>query len=79
MIVELYFRIRNNLRVHVGDVDAAAVPCGFGRTVGNKVFSPHHTLVTNQKTLQKQKTKNGRRNSPQTQAVLILGTKQTKA
>lgn len=28
--------VRNNLRAHVGDVDAAAVPCGFGRTIGNK-------------------------------------------
>jgi hypothetical protein len=38
MIVEvLYFRVRNNLKAHVGDVDAAAVPCGFGRAIGNKV------------------------------------------
>ncbi|KAF5482308.1 hypothetical protein F2P56_002890 [Juglans regia] len=28
--------VRNNLRVHVGDVDVAAVPCGFGRAIGNK-------------------------------------------
>lgn len=28
--------VRNNLRTHVGDVDAAAVPCGFGRAIGNK-------------------------------------------
>ncbi|OEL24826.1 Type I inositol polyphosphate 5-phosphatase 13 [Dichanthelium oligosanthes] len=27
---------RNDLKPHVGDVDAAAVPCGFGRTIGNK-------------------------------------------
>ncbi|KAL4198921.1 hypothetical protein AMTRI_Chr03g48500 [Amborella trichopoda] len=27
---------RKNLRPHVGDVDAAAVPCGFGRAIGNK-------------------------------------------
>ncbi|XP_057962460.1 type II inositol polyphosphate 5-phosphatase 15 isoform X2 [Malania oleifera] len=28
--------VRNHLRSHVGDVDAAAVPCGFGRAIGNK-------------------------------------------
>ncbi|XP_028807480.1 type II inositol polyphosphate 5-phosphatase 15 [Neltuma alba] len=28
--------VRNNIKFHVGDVDAAAVPCGFGRTIGNK-------------------------------------------
>ncbi|XP_042486543.1 type II inositol polyphosphate 5-phosphatase 15-like [Macadamia integrifolia] len=28
--------IRKRLRPHVGDVDAAAVPCGFGRAIGNK-------------------------------------------
>ncbi|KAJ6677539.1 INOSITOL 5-PHOSPHATASE [Salix viminalis] len=28
--------VRKNLRKHVGDVDAAAVPCGFGRAIGNK-------------------------------------------
>ncbi|XP_038693315.1 type II inositol polyphosphate 5-phosphatase 15 [Tripterygium wilfordii] len=28
--------VRNNLKSHVGDVDAAAVPCGFGRAIGNK-------------------------------------------
>ncbi|CAL9202978.1 type II inositol polyphosphate 5-phosphatase 15-like [Musa acuminata AAA Group] len=27
---------RKNLRSHIGDVDAAAVPCGFGRAIGNK-------------------------------------------
>ncbi len=38
MIAEvLYFRVRKNLRAHVGDIDAAAVPCGFGRAIGNKV------------------------------------------
>ncbi|XP_008678371.1 type I inositol polyphosphate 5-phosphatase 12 isoform X2 [Zea mays] len=26
----------NDLRPHVGDVDTAAVPCGFGRAIGNK-------------------------------------------
>lgn len=33
----LLFRVRKNLRMHVGDIDAAAVPCGFGRAIGNKV------------------------------------------
>lgn len=28
--------VRNSIRAHVGDVDAAAVPCGFGRAIGNK-------------------------------------------
>ncbi|KAG5226285.1 type inositol polyphosphate phosphatase [Salix suchowensis] len=28
--------VRKNLRKHVGDVDAGAVPCGFGRAIGNK-------------------------------------------
>ncbi|XP_021734312.1 type II inositol polyphosphate 5-phosphatase 15-like isoform X1 [Chenopodium quinoa] len=28
--------VRKNLEAHVGDVDAAAVPCGFGRAIGNK-------------------------------------------
>ncbi|KAJ0972443.1 hypothetical protein J5N97_020402 [Dioscorea zingiberensis] len=28
--------VRKNLRPFVGDVDAAAVPCGFGRAIGNK-------------------------------------------
>ncbi|MCI71163.1 inositol 145-trisphosphate 5-phosphatase, partial [Trifolium medium] len=29
--------VRKNLRKHVGDIDAGAVPCGFGRAIGNKV------------------------------------------
>ncbi|XP_062105113.1 type II inositol polyphosphate 5-phosphatase 15 isoform X2 [Humulus lupulus] len=28
--------VRTDLRAYVGDVDAAAVPCGFGRAIGNK-------------------------------------------
>lgn len=28
--------VRNDLRSHVGDIDVAAVPCGFGRAIGNK-------------------------------------------
>ncbi|XP_062026757.1 type I inositol polyphosphate 5-phosphatase 12 isoform X2 [Rosa rugosa] len=28
--------VRKNLRTHVGDIDAGAVPCGFGRAIGNK-------------------------------------------
>ncbi|RWR90463.1 type I inositol polyphosphate 5-phosphatase 13-like protein [Cinnamomum micranthum f. kanehirae] len=27
---------KKNVRPHIGDVDAAAVPCGFGRAIGNK-------------------------------------------
>ena len=34
---KLCFRIRNSIRRHVGDVDVAAVPCGWGRASGNKV------------------------------------------
>lgn len=30
-------RVRRPLRTHVGDIDAGAVPCGFGRAIGNKV------------------------------------------
>jgi hypothetical protein len=38
MIVEvLYFRVINNLKANVSDVDGAAVPCGFRRAIGNKV------------------------------------------
>lgn len=28
--------VKKNLRTNVGDVDAGAVPCGFGRAIGNK-------------------------------------------
>lgn len=28
--------VKTNITLHVGDVDAAAVPCGFGRAIGNK-------------------------------------------
>ncbi|XP_021752016.1 type I inositol polyphosphate 5-phosphatase 13-like isoform X1 [Chenopodium quinoa] len=28
--------VRKNLRMHAGDLDVAAVACGFGRTIGNK-------------------------------------------
>ncbi|GLT45423.1 hypothetical protein SLA2020_192540 [Shorea laevis] len=28
--------VKNDLKPHVGDIDAAAVPCGFGRAIGNK-------------------------------------------
>lgn len=35
---KLLIRVRKNLRAHVGDVDAGAVPCGFGRAIGNKVI-----------------------------------------
>ncbi|XP_038998240.1 type II inositol polyphosphate 5-phosphatase 15-like isoform X2 [Hibiscus syriacus] len=28
--------VKDNLKPHVGDIDASAVPCGFGRAIGNK-------------------------------------------
>ncbi|CAH8264412.1 unnamed protein product [Arabidopsis lyrata] len=28
--------VRKSIRTHVGDLDVAAVPCGFGRAIGNK-------------------------------------------
>ena len=34
----LYCRVRKNLRMNVGDLDVAAVACGLGRTIGNKVL-----------------------------------------
>ncbi|TXG72976.1 hypothetical protein EZV62_001555 [Acer yangbiense] len=40
------YGVRKNLRTHVGDVDAAAVPCGFGRAIGNKLcMSCLHLLI----------------------------------
>ncbi|KAG0465609.1 hypothetical protein HPP92_019773 [Vanilla planifolia] len=32
----LAYQARKNLKQHIGDVDAAAVPCGLGRAIGNK-------------------------------------------
>ena len=29
--------MKKDLRPFVGDIDAGAVPCGFGRAIGNKV------------------------------------------
>jgi hypothetical protein len=37
LCVMIIWRATNDLRPHVGDVDAAAVPCGLGRAIGNKV------------------------------------------
>lgn len=37
LTTECHFRVRNNIRDNVGDVDVAAVPCGFGNAIGNKV------------------------------------------
>ena len=38
IVVEIFFfRVKTNIRFHVGDVEVAAVPCGFGRAIGNKV------------------------------------------
>ncbi|GKU92310.1 hypothetical protein SLEP1_g6055 [Rubroshorea leprosula] len=34
LLVSLW--VRKSIRMHVGDVDAGAVPCGFGRAIGNK-------------------------------------------
>ncbi|XP_048499022.1 type I inositol polyphosphate 5-phosphatase 13-like isoform X2 [Beta vulgaris subsp. vulgaris] len=31
--------VRKNLRMHAGDLDVAAVACGFGRTISNKITS----------------------------------------
>jgi hypothetical protein len=36
MYIMIISRARKDLKPHVGDVDAAAVPCGFGRAIGNK-------------------------------------------
>ncbi|PPD66983.1 hypothetical protein GOBAR_DD36138 [Gossypium barbadense] len=38
---------RKSIRTHVGDIDAAAVPCGFGRAIGNKVFHFDFHVVFN--------------------------------
>ncbi|KAE8722419.1 Type I inositol 1,4,5-trisphosphate 5-phosphatase 13 [Hibiscus syriacus] len=34
--------VRKSIRTHVGDIDAAAVPCGFDQAIGNKVFDFHN-------------------------------------
>lgn len=44
-------RARRNLRAYIGDVDAAAVPCGFGRAIGNKVSASFLGLILQMKTL----------------------------
>ena len=36
-VVNFLLRARKEIRTHVGDLDVAAVPCGFGRAIGNKV------------------------------------------
>lgn len=33
-----FSRARKSLKPYVGDVEAAAVPCGLGRAIGNKVY-----------------------------------------
>lgn len=40
-----YVRVKKNLRTNVGDVDAGAVPCGFGRAIGNKVCLSFKSLL----------------------------------
>ncbi|KAK4788126.1 hypothetical protein SAY86_019445 [Trapa natans] len=37
--------VKKDLKVHAGDVDVAAVPCGFGRAIGNKVFLPFFCFI----------------------------------
>lgn len=37
IIVMSFFKVRKSLRIHVGDLDVAAVACGLGRKFGNKV------------------------------------------
>ncbi|OMP07357.1 Ribosomal protein L6E [Corchorus olitorius] len=36
-VMETSMRVRKNLKMHVGDIDAGAVPCAFGQAIGNKV------------------------------------------
>lgn len=45
LISDVSFRVRRNLRLHAGDVDAAAVPCGLGRAFGNKVCLPFAAIL----------------------------------
>lgn len=40
-----YVRVKKNVRTNVGDVDAGAVPCGFGRAIGNKVCLSFRSLL----------------------------------
>lgn len=43
-----FCRVRNSIRTYVGDLDVAAVACGLGRAIGNKVtssFSKFHKRV----------------------------------
>lgn len=40
-----FIRARKNVRPHIGDIDAAAVPCGFGRAIGNKVRYIHNSYL----------------------------------
>jgi hypothetical protein len=38
-------RVKKDLRPYVGDIDAGAVPCGFGRAIGNKVCVSSFVLL----------------------------------
>jgi hypothetical protein len=37
-LISSFFRVRINLKQFIGDIDNAAVPCGLGRAIGNKVL-----------------------------------------
>lgn len=39
LIVILLFRVREDLRTYVGDMDVGAVACGSGHAIGNQVTS----------------------------------------
>jgi hypothetical protein len=43
-----FSRARKSLKPYVGDVEAAAVPCGLGRAIGNKVHDKIavHAFIT---------------------------------
>jgi hypothetical protein len=43
----LWYRARRKIQQFVGDVDATAVACGFGRTFGNKVRFCNFLEVSN--------------------------------
>lgn len=40
-----FFRVRKSLRAHIGDLDVGAVPCGFGRAIGNKVKKSFNSII----------------------------------
>lgn len=44
--IVLRFRVRKTVRPHVGDLDVAAVACGLGRAIGNKVRRSSRPLTS---------------------------------